>query len=256
MKLTLRHTLTFSLGTPARAVQHVLLTALATPQQRIERWSIEMPGFAEAPTFRDAFGNKAHVVSQVKPDAEIVVKVTGAVETIDRAGVLGRLDYDPMPAMFRRPTEATRGDARLIEGLKDGSDRIAVLHELMDRVHEQFTATTQTQAAGEQTQSRGSPAKPQDFAQAFVGATRGLGVPARYVTGYLLDDEGNSSFHAWAEGWDESLGWISFDAVHNVCPADTYVRLASGLDAMGAMPIRSVPVWDEMPVEMVEITAG
>jgi len=108
MKLTIRHTLRYSLGTPARAVQHVLLTALGTPQQKIERWSIEMPGFAEGATFRDGFGNRAQLVSQVKPDTEMVVTVSGAVETIDKAGVLGRLEHDPMPAMFRRQPKALR----------------------------------------------------------------------------------------------------------------------------------------------------
>ena len=83
MKLTVTHTLTCSLASPARAVEHVLLTALSTPQQRVERWFIEMPGFAEAATFRDGFGNKAHLVSQAQRGETLVVKVTGTVETID-----------------------------------------------------------------------------------------------------------------------------------------------------------------------------
>ena len=62
--------------------------------------------------FRDGFGNRAHLVSQVKPEAEMVVTVTGAVETIDKAGVLGRLEYDPMPALFRRPTDADQARCR------------------------------------------------------------------------------------------------------------------------------------------------
>ena len=59
MKITLTHTLSFSLATPPRALQHVLLTALGTPQQKIERWSIAMPGFAEAVTFRDVAATRA-----------------------------------------------------------------------------------------------------------------------------------------------------------------------------------------------------
>ena len=102
MKLSVAHTISFSLGSPARAVQHLLLTPLATPQQRIERWSIEMPGFADAPTFRDGYGNKAHMVSEVKPEPTITVRVAGTVETLDKAGVVGRLEYDPMTALFRR----------------------------------------------------------------------------------------------------------------------------------------------------------
>lgn len=255
MKLTVHHTLTFSLGTPARAVQHVLLTALGTPQQKVERWSIEMAGFADAATFRDAFGNRAHLVSQVKPEPELVVTVMGTVETTDKAGVLGRLEYDPPPALFRRSTDATKSDPALIEGLKDGADRIALFHDLMGRVHVALSSPSQMQALGTQAQAQGQQATAPDFAHGFIGAARGLGLPARYVTGYLVED-GASSFHAWAEAWDDALGWIGFDAMYDVCPADTYIRIAAGLDAMGTMPIRSAPVWTEMPIEVVEITAS
>lgn len=259
MKLTIKHTLRYSLGTPARAVQHVLLTALATPQQKVERWSIDMAGFADAATFRDGFGNRAQLVTQVKPEAELVVTVSGAVETIDKAGVLGRLEYDPMPAMFRRPTELTKPDAQLIDGLKDGSDRIALFHEVMGRIFERPTGAQSQQQDGEgqsQSQSAAPVPKPQDGSHLFVGAVRALEIPCRYVTGYLLAEDGTGSFHAWAEAWDESLGWIGFDPSLNLCPTENHIRVASGLDAMSCPPIRTVPVWAEMPDETVEIAAG
>lgn len=254
MKLSVTHTLTFSLPGSGRAVQHLLLTALATPQQRVERWSIDMPGFADAATFRDGYGNRAHLVSQTKRSEPITVTVSGIVETADRAGVLGRLEYDPPPALFRRPTEITRPDAALIEGLDAGGGRIALLHELMARVHETLSEPSQSQSDGKQEQSQGS-ADPSVFAHALIGAARALDVPTRYVTGYLLGDDA-SSIHAWTEAWDEGLGWIGFDPLLNLCPAEHHIRLASGLDATSTMPIRSVPVWDEMPAETVEITAG
>jgi hypothetical protein len=253
MKLSVTHTIRFSLGAPLRAVQHLLLTPLATPQQRVERWSIDMPGFADAPTFRDGYGNKAHMVSELKPEPTIAVRVAGTVETFDKAGVIGRLEYDPMPALFRRTTEATKADPELIEGLGDGPDRIALFHELMGRVHER--ADGQSQVQDGQAQSQGAAMSAPELAHALVAAVRGLGIPARYVTGYLLDDD-IASFHAWAELWDEKLGWIGFDPLLNLCPTESHVRVASGLDATSTMPIRSVPVWGEMPAEIVEIVAN
>ncbi len=255
MKFSLTHTLTFSLGTPPRALQHLLLSALPTPQQKIERWSIEMPGFAEAAVFRDGFGNRAHLVNQIKPESEIVVTVSGAVETIDRAGVLGRLEYDPMPAMFRRPTEATRADPALLEGLSDKGGRIALLHELMDRVHA-LAPDKQVQEQDGQSQSQ-MLAEAKDTAaavHAFLGAARALEIPSRYVTGYLIDED-QAKFHAWAEAWDEGLGWIGFDPVMNICPASSHLRVASGLDATSTMPVRCVPGWSEMPLETVVVEA-
>lgn len=253
MKLALRHTLTFSLGTPARAVQHLLLTALSTPQQTIANWSIDMPGLADAAVFRDGFGNRAHLVSQVKPDQIITVAVTGQVETTDKAGVLGRLEYDPMPAMFRRQTQATEAGAELAAGLDARNGRISVLHELMKRAREHSTAPQMQQQSGngDQSQTQGE-APVNDPAHLFVGGARSLGIPARYVTGYVLDDS-RAMFHSWAEAWDEGLGWIGFDPVFDLCPTERHIRLASGLDATGTMPIRSVPIWMEMPAETIEI---
>lgn len=253
MKLTLTHTLTCPLASPARAVEHLLLTALSTPQQRVEHWSIEMTGFADAATFRDGFGNRAHLVSQVKPGETLTVKVTGSIETIDKAGVLGKLEYDPPASLFRRPTELTKPDPVLLEGLSAETGRIAKLHELMGRVHE-TAGPRQSQSAAGQEQSLGD-ADPVALTHAFIAAARALDIPARYVTGYLHADDG-ASVHAWAEAFDEGLGWIGFDPLLNLCPTDHHVRLASGLDATGTMPIRMVPRWTEMPEETVEIVAG
>jgi transglutaminase-like putative cysteine protease len=71
-------------------------------------------------------------------------------------------------------------------------------------------------------------------------AARVLGVPARYVNGYFLTetDEPSEAHHAWAEAYIEGLGWLGFDPANGICPTDHYVRLACGLDAGSAAPIR------------------
>jgi hypothetical protein len=93
-----------------------------------------------------------------------------------------------------------------------------------------------------------------DFAHSFVGAARALGIPARYVTGYLVgDDEEPAAFHAWAEAFDDKLGWIGFDAMLELCPTDRHVRLAVGLDALSAAPLRCVPAGDGVPEQTVSI---
>jgi transglutaminase-like putative cysteine protease len=84
-----------------------------------------------------------------------------------------------------------------------------------------------------------------DYAHLFVGAARALGIPARYVTGYLVGDgDDPAAFHAWAEAYDEKLGWIGFDAMLELCPTDRHVRMAVGLDALSAAPLRCVPASD------------
>ena len=48
----------------------------------------------------------------------------------------------------------------------------------------------------------------------------------------------SEAHHAWAEALVEGLGWVGFDPANRMCPTDRYVRLACGLDAASAAPIR------------------
>ena len=81
----------------------------------------------------------------------------------------------------------------------------------------------------------------QDHAHIFIACARVLGLPARYVSGYILAGQGNDSHvasHAWAEVYVERLGWVSFDPTNRQSATEEYVRLAIGFDYPSAAPIR------------------
>ena len=287
MKIAIRHQLSFPVGSSsAHAVQHLLLTPQTGPTQTVKDWKIDMPGFDTAARMTDAFGNRAYLVSQTRPEDDLVVTVTGTVETVDRNGVLGRLGGEPVVALYKRVTELTPGDPAIVAPVKaswtvsDG--RIALLHGLMGRIGELYSfgdddenvEPEEMEASGtqSQTQSQGgdaddvrpaeaaerrTPADAATFAHMFIGAARALDIPARYVTGYLAaDDDHPAAFHAWAEAHDDGLGWIGFDAALGICPTDRHVRLAAGLDARATMPVRVAPELEapkelEVSVEML-----
>lgn len=252
MKISIRHQLTLDVGTPPRVVAHLLLTPLATVQQKIVQWTIDMPGIDTAAAFRDGFGNKAHLVSVAKPDGPIEIVVTGVVETTDKAGVLGRLDLDPVPALFRRPENGVTADPALLQGLSDADGKIGLLHQLMDRIH----GPSQSQAASGQSQSQAATGDAAEDVRAFIAAARSLDIPARYVTGYLADGSADAGLHRWAEAWDERLGWIGFDPLLKLCPADRHVRLASAQGLVWTTPIRTVPAPLVEPTEAVIVEAS
>jgi hypothetical protein len=265
MQIAIRHKLSLAVGTGiTRAVQHLLLTPQSGPTQTVREWSIEMPGFDRAASFIDAFGNRAHMVSQLKPEAELAISVAGVVETIDRNGVVGRLAGDIPPALYKRPTALTKPAGAITSKFrttpKNGQDRIALLHGLMARVAEVVgnNEQSQTQDGQSQSQSQTQAASlpPADFAHAFIGAARALEIPARYVTGYLLTEDSPAALHAWAEAWDDGLGWIGFDPLLVVCPTDRHVRVAVGLDAVSTMPVRGVPVVGEPLVVSMSVEAA
>ncbi|WP_055048151.1 transglutaminase family protein [Devosia sp. A16] len=268
MKIAIRHSMSLALGAGvSRSVQHVLLTPVSGPTQTVREWSIQMPGIDRAASFADAFGNRAHLVNQLKPDPELQIAVAGIVETIDRNGVVGRVPGDIPPALYRRPTAATKPVAAITSKFRaaprTGRDRIALLHALMARAAEVVSGGEQTQAQDGQNQSQTQSqagavhAPASDYAHGFIGAARALEIPARYVTGYLQSsDSEQSALHAWAEAWDDGLGWIGFDAMLQVCPTDRHVRVAVGLDATSTMPVRSIPVAGEPQVLTMSIEAA
>lgn len=264
MRISIRHQLSV---TPPPGTAHAVLQLLLTPQsgptQKVESWSVEMAGIGNAGRFTDAFGNTAHLVNQSKPEGALAVTVRGVVQTTDRHGVLGRPAGEPVPALYRRLTSLTRAPVTLYGKFRGSKDsRLDILHGLMARVGETLGVpepSDQSQMAADgaqsQRQSAATPLPPaSDYAHAFIGACRALDIPARYVTGYLFGAEDDQpAFHAWAEAHDDGLGWIGFDPLLQLCPTDRHVRLAAGLDATGAQPIRIVPAGDG--VATIEVSA-
>ena len=259
MQITIRHKLSLTLGPGiVRSAQHVLLTPQTGPTQVVREWAIEMPGMDRAASFIDGFGNRAHLVTQQRPEAELVVSVAGVVDTVDRNGVIGRVAGEPPPALYRRPTTLAKAAGAITSRFravpKQGQERIALLHGLMERVGEVVggAGASQSQSQDGQAQVQGDAGRlaASDFAHAFIGAARGLEIPARYVTGYVAGHGEEAVWHAWAEAWDDGLGWIGFDPMLGYCPTDRHVRVATGLDADSVPPVRGVPAGVSANVEV------
>eukprot|EP00873_Tetraselmis_striata_P032517 jgi/Tetstr1/452781/TSEL_039817.t1 len=165
-----------------------------------------MDGIEAAASFTDAFGNRAHLVSQHRPENDLFISVSGVVETTDTNGVLGRVAGEPNVSFFKRFTPQTRPNGNLVNRLKAhakaGMSRVELLHWLMNRLHEaRETAPEEDDDTPEIVA--------EDHAHVFVAAARGVEIPARFVTGYVLaEDSGPARLHAWAEAWDDGLGWI------------------------------------------------
>jgi len=84
----------------------------------------------------------------------------------------------------------------------------------------------------------------QDFAHLLIALCRCLGLPARYVSGYLHDTaqppDAIVASHAWAEVFLADRGWLGLDPTHNRTTGSDYVRLAIGRDYADATPVRGV----------------
>jgi transglutaminase-like putative cysteine protease len=129
------------------------------------------------------------------------------------------------------------------------------LHEaardLMERIHHTMTyesASTEVTTPALEALRQGKGVC-QDFAHIMVACCRAMGLPARYVSGYLLTSPppgqprlvGSDASHAWASVYCPGLGaWLDFDPTNNRAPGEDYVTLATGRDFLDVSPMRGV----------------
>jgi transglutaminase-like putative cysteine protease len=228
MKYTIVHALNYAYDAPVRSsTQYLRLTPRDTTRQKVLDWKLEAPG--QPMRTQDGYGNVLHVMTVDRPVSEITIRARGTVETSGTLDEPSDFTGSPLPPLlFLRPTALTRAGkdlAAIAEGLRKRTETLAGLRELAAAVPRQ-----------------GGVASAADLAHAFIGCCRHLGVPARYVSGYVYTPqagEAQVAMHAWAEAWVADR-WRSFD-VANDCPVgEGHIKIAVGGDYLDACPIRGV----------------
>lgn len=249
MRLHIHHKTVYRYETAARySVQSLRLTPQSYDAQTVHSWSIQAPGIETAGRFVDGFGNDVHLATACGEHDSVEIVVEGDVETHDRAGIVSGVRETFPRFIYLRSTKLTEAndDISDLVGSIEGRDRLDRLHGLMREIRscmdyepgETHSGTTASEAF-----AKGAGVC-QDHTHVFLSGARLLGVPARYVSGYLYGygTEQTQAQHSWAEAYIEDLGWVGFDVANNVCPTEHYVRVASGLDYRSAAPVRGARV--------------
>ncbi|WP_029057539.1 transglutaminase family protein [Stappia stellulata] len=247
MRLVVKHVTRYAYEQPiAHMIQQLRLVPHTHKGQKILSWSVSVPGLERGAHYTDAFGNRVDLVSHRGPVTELTVAVEGMVETSDTAGIVGAFPYAAPDGVFRRFTPLTQTNAsiRRLGAIAENTDDIAGFHELMHAIRDKVgyqTGVTEVHTTAAEALSSGLGVC-QDHAHIFISAARSIGVPARYVSGYMLmgDEQDSEAHHAWAEVKLPSLGWVGFDVSNGMCPTERYIRLTCGLDSRSAAPIRGV----------------
>jgi transglutaminase-like putative cysteine protease len=248
MRIRINHETVYRYETPAKsAIQLLRLTPRNHDGQYVVRWRIDVSEDCRLEQHDDAFGNLTHTFTADGPISELRIGVSGEVETQDSAGVVrGTLERFP-PSLFLRTTDLTKPNEAIATFAADaahGADTpLDRLHALQARIFEDFSfdadpTNTGTSAAEAFALKRGVC---QDYAHVFIASARHLGIPARYIGGHFLRSDGatnQEAGHAWTEAYVADLGWVGFDPTNGISITDAHVRVAVGLDYLGASPIR------------------
>lgn len=248
MRLHIRHDTCYRYAAPVSyTIQLLRLTPRSSGAQRVLDWTIEGPGRRTRQI--DAYGNVVHLQVLAQPHREMRVTVHGTVDVNPLPD--GRLhpeeqDGPPREAFLLQTGLTAPDDAvlhlahgSLPQGLRGIDDALLLAATIRDRVSYLGGATDVTSTAG-QALALGSGVC-QDHAHLFLSCSRALGVPARYVSGYLHPgDTEHAASHAWVDVWLPGAGWTSLDVTHACFAGWNHCRVAVGRDYESASPVRGV----------------
>ena len=245
MRVSIDHLTRYVYEMPVRySTQYLRLVPPTTDRQRVVEWRLDTPG--SPLELRDGYGNILHVLTIVSPITEIVIRSSGIVET--SSSIDDETDEVKLsPLVFLRPTPLTRAEGPLVdfgERFRRRAGMLSGLRELAEGVIARLPfqpGVTEVHSTAAEAFEAGNGVC-QDHTHVFIACCRLLGIPSRYVSGYLYSSGGDQSAvasHAWAEAWVVDR-WRSFD-VTNARPAgEQHIRLAIGADYLEASPVRGV----------------
>ena len=262
MHLAIDHTTRYRFAEPvAYALQRLRIMPKETQGQVILDWKVEYEGVKEELSYEDQNCNRVTLVSVSPGTREVVIRCHGTVQTEDRAGVMGpHSGHLPLwgfssQTAYTRPGPKIRALVAAVR--REEHDLLGQLHALSAMILEYVAyeaGYTGVETTAEQAMEAGHGVC-QDHAHIFLSGVRLLGVPARYVSGYLMMDDrvNQEATHAWAEAYVEGLGWVGFDVANGISPDARYIRVATGRDYKDAAPITGISfggVEEELHVQL------
>lgn len=263
MFYAIRHITRFKYEEPIfESVMEVMMQPRAEGAQRLISFALNTTPRATVLAYNDHLGNIVHHFDILKPHAELTLEAMAQIEVghvpppplrVDAAGWnglspewLGSEEYDMLNEHgFAAPTELLR-QFMVEQNIVRLEDPLSTLHAISNAIHAAFDYDTKATKVDSPidhalSQKRGVC---QDFAHIMIAVARRLGMPTRYVSGYLhhqrsADLRSNpGATHAWVESFVPSLGWVAFDPTNGVAVSERHIRVAVGHDYADVPPTR------------------
>ncbi|MGB0679201.1 MAG: transglutaminase family protein [Polyangiales bacterium] len=246
-------------------VMQVRKQPLSDARQRCLSFEVRVTPAAKVDGFRDHWGNQVNYFDlpgrtrQVQVAVESAVGLADDVESWPR-GPSARVDWPSYDTAVQAsglidmlvPSHFTAVDAEVqssFAALGLGRDRppLETMQRLSDLVGDHFSYQPDSTAVDStlHTLLRQRSGVCQDFAHFTIAAARHLGMPCRYVSGYLFHRQGedrslHDATHAWVETWFPEVGWLGFDPTNKRRATCDHIRVAVGRDYADVPPTRGV----------------
>jgi transglutaminase-like putative cysteine protease len=262
MYYTIRHVTKFRYSKPiSESMMEVRFQPRSEGNQYCLDFRLHTSPRAQIFSYKGEFGNKVHHFdlpnyhSQLSITAEALVDVVAPPEIPDVLSAQAWEELDAltandeywdllMPSHFAQPTERLLVLAQELE-VRRRDDPLSVLRGLTTSIYNTFDYSPKTTKVDSPIDDalelrRGVC---QDFAHIMIVLVRQLGIPCRYVSGYLFNQSrsrGSDATHAWVEALLPDLGWVGFDPTNNTLADERHIRVAIGRDYADVPPTRGI----------------
>jgi transglutaminase-like putative cysteine protease len=266
VQYTIRHVTKFTYET---AISESVMEARMQPRndglQRCLRFGLSTTPVSRVRMYQDHAGNTVHHFNIPGPHSRLTITAEALVESAATADPPAPLDsvewarVDSLTASgdfcdLLNPSPFARRTALLDLlacdiGLSRGDDPLGTVRQLSTEIYNRFeyspSATrvdSPIDEALEALETRRGVC--QDFAHIMIALVRQLGVPCRYVSGYLCHHVDSAirspdgATHAWVEAWLPTLGWVGVDPTNNLVAGERHIRVAVGRDYADVPPTR------------------
>jgi transglutaminase-like putative cysteine protease len=220
---------------------------------------LEIQPHGSAHEYQDYFNTRAVMFEVLEPHSELTITSTSVVELRPVMGANPGLNWDDLAVEITSSLELTdaitdskrtHAPAELVRFAKKVAEKsgphqtaMAVCQKVFGEMTYRHGVTGVHSIAAEAWAAKIGVC--QDYAHIALGALRAVGIPARYVSGYLhpskdprLGETVIGESHAWVEWWAGS--WFAFDPTNDVEVADRHIVVGRGRDYDDVPPLRGV----------------
>lgn len=233
--------------------------------QRCVRFDLAVSPDADLLSYRDYLGNLIHTFDIPAAHTRLAIKAEAVVEMTPPPPLPDRLPDEAWEMLDQAkqdreiydmllPGQFTRYSPRLAEFASEinwgerYADPLTMMRELTTAIYEKFDYAQDRTSADSpiDVALEGRSGVCQDFTHIMLTLARQVGIPARYVSGYLYhradqpDRSVADASHAWVEAWMPGHGWVGFDPTNDLIVQDRHVRVCVATDYAKASPSRGV----------------
>ncbi|MBE2282217.1 MAG: transglutaminase family protein [Prosthecobacter sp.] len=258
MRFRVFHRTRYVYRAPVRdSYNELRLRPVTDDKSRLEFFLLNVNPPARLRHFRDNWLNYVHYFDIPEPHGDLTIEAQSTINTTNpyadsRPTGVGfpalKTDLDDMVVPFlggSRYVDISPEVWRLGIDIRDDREDVfetaeAVMHHIFEHWTYAPNTTSVTTHMNEVLNSKNGVC--QDFAHLMIGICRSLGIPARYVSGYLYNGpdshlRGAQASHAWVEVHVPGKGWYGLDPTNDTLADERHIKIATGRDYNDAAPI-------------------